>query len=220
MCQNHQGSCFPNTRGCCPWNSDLPGRKGRVTRHVSKKLPGNIFVPSSCRTSTLHSLDISGHLESAGSTHGRTAPRSAAGALPWIPRGGVTPELTPVRGRKALPHLLGPAQAWGRAGRRLLQSQFRKEEDRESPLQSQPLTRLMRLSANRRRGARVLSGCGPEPTWSPQWDEGEAAAVGCSCTHVPSCWCIYFGSGFGVALSQAGCYHPSASRHSRPSGKK
>ncbi|XP_064431796.1 mitochondrial potassium channel ATP-binding subunit isoform X2 [Mirounga angustirostris] len=76
----------------------------------------------------------------------------------------------------------------------------------------------MHLSANRRRGARGLSGWGPEPTWRSQWDEGEAAVAGCSCSPVPSCWCTYFGSGFGVALSQAGCYHPSASRHSRPSG--
>lgn len=36
----------------------------------------------------------------------------------------------------------------------------------------------------------------------------------------PPCWCTYFGSGFGVALSQASHYYPSASRHSRPSGKK
>ena len=36
----------------------------------------------------------------------------------------------------------------------------------------------------------------------------------------PPCWCTYFGSGFGVAPSQASRYYLSASRHSRPSGKK
>lgn len=35
-----------------------------------------------------------------------------------------------------------------------------------------------------------------------------------------SCWCTYFGSRFGEALSQADRYSPSASRHSRLSGKK
>lgn len=35
-----------------------------------------------------------------------------------------------------------------------------------------------------------------------------------------SCWSTYFGLGFAVALSEASHYYPSASRHSRPSGKK
>ena len=77
----------------------------------------------------------------------------------------------------------------------------------------------MCLFTNHRQGARGLSGWGREPTWSPQWDEGETAIAGGSCFTASACWCIYFGSGFGVAHSQAGCYRPSASRHSQLSGK-
>uniref|UniRef100_A0A8B9WJ12 Mitochondrial potassium channel ATP-binding subunit n=1 Tax=Bos mutus grunniens TaxID=30521 RepID=A0A8B9WJ12_BOSMU len=47
-------------------------------------------------------------------------------------------------------------------------------------LQSQLAVKLMLLSANQRRVARGLSGCGPEPTWSPQWGHGEAALAGWS----------------------------------------
>nr|XP_058929419.1 mitochondrial potassium channel ATP-binding subunit isoform X2 [Kogia breviceps] len=42
--------------------------------------------------------------------------------------------------------------------------------------------KLMLLSTNHRRVAKGLSGWGPEPTWSPQWSEGEAAVAGCSCS--------------------------------------
>ncbi|XP_028345386.1 mitochondrial potassium channel ATP-binding subunit isoform X2 [Physeter macrocephalus] len=42
--------------------------------------------------------------------------------------------------------------------------------------------KLMLLSTNHRRVAKGLSGWGPEPTWIPQWSEGEAAVAGCSCS--------------------------------------
>lgn len=123
-------------------------------------------------------------------------------------------------GQRAVPHPAEPRPELGRRGRRLFPITVAKGGSGQGFLQSQLARKLMPLSANHRRGARGLSGCGSEPTWRPQWDGGETAVADCSCSPAASCWCIYFGSGLGTVLSQAGRCSPSASSHSRPSGKK
>ena len=131
----------------------------------------------------------------------------------------VTSEPNPGGGRKPLPLPARPRpelDGRGRATGGSLQSSLRRER---GFLQSQLAMKLMLLSANQRRGARGLSGCGPEPTWSPQWDQGESV-VAAGPVLSTSCWCTCFESGFGVAPSQASRCYPSASRHSRLSGKK
>uniref|UniRef100_A0A8C6DGK6 Mitochondrial potassium channel ATP-binding subunit n=1 Tax=Moschus moschiferus TaxID=68415 RepID=A0A8C6DGK6_MOSMO len=92
----------------------------------------------------------------------------------------ITSEPTPEAGGKHCRFRLDPAQNWmggGRVTGGSLQSSLRRER---GFLQSQLTMKLMFLSANQRRVARGLSGCGPEPTWSLQWDQGEATVAGWS----------------------------------------